>query len=559
MTIATSASAATAAARLDGVVVRDGPGADHEAANELAVRSRVVGAELVAAALLQLDGAADLRAAHPEEGAAAQRFGQLDDRLAVDLHRGRPDGAQAELPRSGGVGDERAADPRRERRRVDPLGRRLVPEPHQAIRRHLGGGAGRVAETEGEVAVDGRQVLGDRTTRFERDVEPARLQRLQRSPPVVRMHPRAATALRAAVTGVRADQRNAPCRCWQRQHATVVLQQHRPSCRRPPDDRSCLRVVGGDLRRAGVGGARPVGEGEHTGDRAVEIVDGHVAALQGGAQVLAASSWRAGHLHIEPGEQRLGRAVRAEPVADDEAVEAPLVAQQLGQQPVVLAAERAVEAVVAGHDHAHVGPADGGLERDEVQLAQRAFVDLRGDRHPLELGVVADEVLDARGHTLGLQPADVGDGELRRQDRILAVALEVAPADRGAVQVHRRGEHDVGALGVRLPPERPTNLLDELRIPGRTEGGAARERGRCRSGPRRPTDTSGPVGHADRRHRRVVESGRVPRVDARQQGDLLVGTELGEQVLVEAGRHGRMVAMTAAEPPRPSVRQHAGR
>ena len=33
-------------------------------------------------------------------------------------------------------------------------------------------------------------------------------------------------------------------------------------------------------------------------------------------------------------------------------------------------------------------------------------------------------------------------------------------------------------------------------------------------------------------------------VDAGQQGDLLVGAELGEQVLVEAGRHGRMVAMT---------------
>ena len=47
--------------------------------------------------------------------------------------------------------------------------------------------------------------------------------------------------------------------------------------------------------------------------------------------------------------------------------------------------------------------------RHEVQLAQRALVDLGRDRHPLELGVVADEVLDARRHALGLQTLHVRD------------------------------------------------------------------------------------------------------------------------------------------------------
>ena len=82
----------------------------------------------------------------------------------------------------------------------------------------------------------------------------------------------------------------------------------------------------------------------------------------------------------------------------------------------------------------------GGLERHEVQLAQRALVDLAGDRHPLELGVVGDEVLDARGDPLGLQAADVADGDARREVRVLAHALEVAAADRRAVQVDGRGE-----------------------------------------------------------------------------------------------------------------------
>ncbi len=213
---------------------------------------------------------------------------------------------------------------------------------------------------------------------------------------------------------------------------------------------------------------------------------------------------------------------------------------------VVLAAERAVEAVVPGHDDADVGVANGSLERHEVQLAERAFVDLRRDRHPLELGVVADEVLDARRHPLALQPAHVGDRQLGGQDRVLAEALEVASADRCAVEVHGRGEHDVGALRVRLPPERPAHLLDQRRIPRRAERRAARERGRRRARPRRATDARRAVGHADRRDRRSVEGGGVPCVGPGQQGDLLVDAELGEKFLVEACRHGRMVATVAA-------------
>ena len=96
-----------------------------------------------------------------------------------------------------------------------------------------------------------------------------------------------------------------------------------------------------------------------------------------------------------------GAAVAAVPVAHDDTVETPVAAQDVAEQPLVLGAERPVEPVVGGHHAAHAGTRHRRLERDEVELAQRLLVDLDGDGHPLELGVVGDEVLDARGHADG--------------------------------------------------------------------------------------------------------------------------------------------------------------
>ena len=95
----------------------------------------------------------------------------------------------------------------------------------------------------------------------------------------------------------------------------------------------------------------------------------------------------------------VGRAER-EPVGDDEALEAPLAAQDAGQQRLVLGAVAAVEPVVGGHQPERAALADGELERHEVELAQRALVDHRGHRVAVELGLVADEVLGRGGDVL---------------------------------------------------------------------------------------------------------------------------------------------------------------
>ena len=73
---------------------------------------------------------------------------------------------------------------------------------------------------------------------------------------------------------------------------------------------------------------------------------------------------------------------------------------------------------------------DDRLERRQVELAQRALVDLGVDGHALGLGVVGDEVLDGGADAAGLHALDVGDADPAGEERVLGEALEVAAAVR---------------------------------------------------------------------------------------------------------------------------------
>ena len=92
----------------------------------------------------------------------------------------------------------------------------------------------------------------------------------------------------------------------------------------------------------------------------------------------------------------------------------------------MLGAVRTVEPVVGGHDPERAAFAHRELERDEVELAQRALVDHRVDGVALELGVVAGEVLDRGDDALRLHAAHERGRDLAREQRVLGVALEVA-------------------------------------------------------------------------------------------------------------------------------------
>ena len=152
---------------------------------------------------------------------------------------------------------------------------------------------------------------------------------------------------------------------------------------------------------------------------------------------------RARHLDVESGVHRLGGAVQTEPVRDHDAVKAPFAAQHTTKKPLVIGAEHTVQPVVTRHHCPHAGP-NGGFERHQIQLAQRPLIDVGRHRCPPVLGVVAHEMLHTARNTVGLHTVDVRRGDIHREPRVFAHALEVATTDRCAMQVHGGRQQHVG-------------------------------------------------------------------------------------------------------------------
>jgi len=176
---------------------------------------------------------------------------------------------------------------------------------------------------------------------------------------------------------------------------------------------------------------------------------------------------RAGHLHIEPGLERGHRVAGREPVANDEALEAPFVAKNAGEQVSVFGAVRAVEPVVGGHDAERAAVANRPLERLQVDLAQRPFVDDRVNGLALELGLVANQVLGSCCDTLALHAGHKRCCEAAAQPWIFAVALERAAIERRADQVDRGCQQHSRSLLACFTPEQRPNSFDEVRVKGR--------------------------------------------------------------------------------------------
>ena len=228
-------------------------------------------------------------------------------------------------------------------------------------------------------------------------------------------HPGTATPLHLTAVRVGAEQCNSRAG-GQRQQIAVVLQQHRAGDRCALDDVARGIAVVGELVGRHLAHARPVEEVQQPANRFVDAGFGGLACEHCGQQLLAALARWPRHLQVEARFQGAGRGVSAEPVADDHTVEAPLVAQQVAQQLAMLARVDAVDAVVRAHQRTHIGTAlgdrpDRSFEGHQVRLAQGDLVDLTGDGVTLELGVVADEVLDAARDAVLLHAGDVADGD----------------------------------------------------------------------------------------------------------------------------------------------------
>ncbi len=313
----------------------------------------------------------------------------------------------------------------------------------------------------------------------------------------------------------------------------LVAQQHGASDGGTPGQRPLGRIVDRLLDGRGVPLVRvhPVHHQQQVEHEPVDLGLGDLAGVDRGDELVAVHAHGSGHLEVEPRVGRLGRVVHAEPVGHDEAVEAPLAAQDVGEESLVLGAVLTAEPVVGAHDPPCTAFGHGPLERPEVDLAEGTVVDLDVDRHAVHLGVVAGEVLHRDGHVLRLHPPDVGRGEHAGQFGILAVALERPPADRRAVDVDGRSEQDVGALALRLRAEQLADPLQQVRVPRRPQRDPRRHHHarRARSAVALAAHAVGSVGHLHLGDAGVGERLRAPGGLAGEQPALVLERESGER------------------------------
>ena len=212
-------------------------------------------------------------------------------------------------------------------------------------------------------------------------------------------------------------------------------------------------------------------------DAGVNIRDGELAGVHSVDEL--AGGVEAGRRHLE---RRTGRdagdvVVGAAPVGDDGAVEAPLVEEDFLEQMLVLVGVGAVDQVVAGHEVLGVGLLDGDLETGEVDLAQRALIEHGVGCLAAGLLLVAGEVLGAGGEALVLDAAHIACGHLSCEIGILGDVLEVASAERVALDAEAGAQDDVVVHGRRLLGERHADLLGELGLPGVGDGHGRGEAG----------------------------------------------------------------------------------
>ena len=167
---------------------------------------------------------------------------------------------------------------------------------------------------------------------------------------------RASGALVARRAGELADDRDRTgCERVERQQPAVVLQQH--------------GAVSGDLAGEGVVRLRVVGaalrgrwtsaveQAQQPRDREVEHRFVQVSVTHRGDELRIGEPARRRHLQVQACLQARDAILDRTPIRHHEAVEAPLVAEHLGQQPRMLRRVGAVELVVRAHHRPRSAPA----------------------------------------------------------------------------------------------------------------------------------------------------------------------------------------------------------
>ena len=277
-----------------------------------------------------------------------------------------------------------------------------------------------------------------------------------------RINKRASGALMTRLLGHLTDNRDFR-RLAQRQNIVVVLEKHHALARYLA---SCgvmsARIVALAVRKNFLGAHDNI---NNAVDHLVEEILTYFAALYSIVNLLIAYAVGGGHLEVLTREQAGNTLVLRAPVGDYHALKAEILAENVGEQPLVLCAVDAVEAVI----HTHNGPGLSFLDRyligGKINLAQGSLVNNCADGHPAGLLVVDRIVLERGAYALGLNAVYECGRHLTRKIRILREILEVSAAQGRTLHICSGAEQDGDLLRYALLAEELAHAVDKLGIP----------------------------------------------------------------------------------------------
>ncbi len=153
-------------------------------------------------------------------------------------------------------------------------------------------------------------------------------------------------------------------------------------------------------------------------------------------------------------------------------------------------------------------------------------------------------MFDRGSNAVRLRTADVGDRQPAAEQRVFRERLERAAAERRTVDVDRRREQHVAALGARLAGDECSDALEEFGVPARPEPGAAGRagrRGHADSGQAHPAGTVGTVGQPHGWETEPLDGRGRPQVAPSGQRGFLSEREGGQQIADPSTGHGSIV------------------
>ena len=238
---------------------------------------------------------------------------------------------------------------------------------------------------------------------------------------------------------------------FQRQH-TAVLQKHGAFLGQLCGD----GVVAFQVQLRGRGGSF-VRRAEHNVQNAdhslVQRGFTQGASFNGGHDLGVIDTAGTGHFQVKPSRNTLYTVSYSAPVGHHKALKVPLGAQDIGQQHAVFAGKYIVHAVVAAHHRPGLGFLDGGFKCRQVNFAQRTLRHVGRCAHAAVLLAVGGKMLDGGTNPLALYAIDVPGGQLTGQHRVFGVIFKVAAAQRAALDVYGRPQHNANAERAGFPPD----------------------------------------------------------------------------------------------------------